>query len=119
MRGIYFQCSLYIFEALVKEHIKKIKQEKPEMDDFEEEKNFFCKAKKLRKFQYLKKIFEIFLLWYPFLTETLAKMSLNIVTYSFVSEHFKHFLYLRKKLHSLSAEGVDPPPHTPFSGCVR
>ena len=57
MRGIYFQCSLYIFEALVKEHIKKIKQEKPEMDDFEEEKNFGSKGKILVKVQYLNKIF--------------------------------------------------------------
>ena len=40
------------------EHIKKIKEEKPEMDDFEEEKkNFGSKGKILRKVQYLKKIF--------------------------------------------------------------
>ena len=46
-----------------------LKQEKPEMDDFE---------KYLEKFQYFKK---------KFFTDTLAKMSQNIFAYSFVSEN--------------------------------
>ena len=44
------------------------------------------------------------------LTDTLGKMSQNIFAYSFVSEHSKHFFYLKKKLAFLSVEGVDPPP---------
>ena len=36
-KSIYFHYSLDILEAQVREHFKKIKQEKPEMDDFEEE----------------------------------------------------------------------------------
>ena len=49
-----------------------LKQEYPEMDDFEEKK--FCSKE---KFQYFKKILE--------------KISQNIVVYSFVSEHSKHY----------------------------
>ena len=60
-----------------------LKQEKPEMDDFEEE-------------------------FLEFLTDTLAKMSQYIFAYSFVSEHPKLFFRLRKKnLHFLEADGVD------------
>ena len=36
-KSIYFHYSLYILEAQVREHIKKLKIENPEMDDFEEE----------------------------------------------------------------------------------
>ena len=38
---IYFHYSLDILKAQVMEHFKKFKQEKPEMDDFEEEKKFW------------------------------------------------------------------------------
>ena len=72
---------------VVREHIKKLKQEKSEMDDFEEEKNFGSKGKILRKVQYL----------FNFLSDTLAKMSQSLVAYSFVSEHSKHFFYVENK----------------------
>ena len=81
------------------------KQEKPEMDDFEETN--VLKEKHL-KFQYHKKIF-----WKMFkiLTDTHAKMSKNTFAYSFVSEHSKHFF--KNNLHFLAAGGVDPLPPPP------
>ena len=59
-----------------------LKQERPEMEDFEEEKKFGCKLK---------------ILWKMFLTDILAKASQTIFAYSFVSENSKNFF--RKKLH--------------------
>ena len=50
-----------------------LKQEKPEMDDFE--RIFFLYSKEI-----------------IFFTDTLAKISQNIFAHSFVSEHSKHFL---------------------------
>ena len=52
-------------------------QEKPEMDDFERRKNFSSKEKILQYFNIL--------------MDTLTKISQNILAYSFVSEHSKHF----------------------------
>ena len=44
-------------------------------------------------------------LW--FLTDTLAKMSQNIVAYSFGSEHYKHIFLLKKKRRGGGASGRD------------
>ena len=61
-----------------------LKQETPEMDDFEK-KSLVLKE----KFQYFKKIF---LKMSKFFTDTLAKSSQNIFAYSFVLEHSRTFL---------------------------
>ena len=58
---------IYVFKA------------RPEMDDFEGEKNFCYKRKYLFKYFYI------------VLTDTLAKTSLNIFAYSFISEHSSIF----------------------------
>ena len=63
-----------------------LEREKPKMDDFEK--------KKENK------------LW--FLTYTLAKSSKFIFSYSFVSEHSKHFYFILRK-HIFSGEGVTRP----------
>ena len=44
-KSIYFHYSLDILEAQVRELLKKNKQEKPEMDDFEEEKKLWFRRK--------------------------------------------------------------------------
>ena len=49
-----------------------LKQDRPEMDDFERKKNFGCYGKYLEKFQYFKKILGKM---FKFLTDTLAKSS--------------------------------------------
>ena len=67
-----------------------LKQEKPEMDDFEKKKKNFGSEGKI--------------LIIIFLTDTLAKMSQNIFAYSLVSEHSNNFfVILRKNLHFLAA----------------
>ena len=53
-----------------------LKQEKPDMDDFERKKYFETSK---------------------FLSDTLAKISQNIFAYSKVSEHSKHFFYMLRK----------------------
>ena len=66
-----------------------LKQEKPEMNDFEENKNFGSKGKTFLKC--------------PRKTDTLAKMSQNIFAYPFVSEHSEHFLYIMRKKKNLAS----------------
>ena len=65
--------------------------------------------KKSLKWMKKKKVFN-------FLTDTLAKMSQNIVAYSFVSEHSQH-LFFMKKTCILKRRGGDG--STPFSGYVH
>ena len=48
-KSIYFHYSLYIWKHRLGS-TKKIKQEKPEMDDFEEEKKWVLKEKYFEKF---------------------------------------------------------------------
>ena len=78
--------------------LPKIKQEKPEMDDFEEENKFGYKAKILQKFHYLKKYFEIFLLGRVSVFDEYP--SKNVTKYC-------------------CGGGGRPPTPTPFSGCVH
>ena len=80
-----------------------LKQEKPEMNDFERKGNFGSKGKYLGKIS----IFNENILWNvsTFLMDTLANISQKFFVYSFVSEHSKHFFYLRqKKLAFLTAK---------------
>ena len=56
-----------------------MKEEKPETDDFEERTQFGSKGKLFRK------VFKGNFL--------IAKLSPNILAYSFVSDHSKHILY--------------------------
>ena len=53
---IIFHYSLYILEAQVRDYITKFKQEKPELDDFEEEKKtLILKEKYFEKFNIIRK----------------------------------------------------------------
>ena len=96
--------NIYVFET------------KSEIDDSELKKYFGSKGKKMRKFQYFKKLL--------FLMDTHAKISQNIFAKSFVSEHSKHlFFILRDKLAFFSGGGwtlslVDPSAkNTMFFSC--
>ena len=42
------------------------------------------------------------------LSDTLAKMSQNIFAYTFVSEHFKHSIYIFEKKLFIYPLGTDP-----------
>ena len=44
------------------------------------------------QFQYLKQNY-----WKKVITDTLAKISQNIIAYSFISEHTRNFCYFEKK----------------------
>ena len=68
-----------------------LKQKRSEMDDFERRKEFGGKGKIV---QYFKKIMGKFS---KILTDTLAKISQNIISYSCVSEHSKHFYFSKNK----------------------
>ena len=88
-----------------------MRQEKHEMEDFEEEKTLFVNTL-LEKFSNKKKI--------------LGKMSkfltdfCKIFAYSFISEHSKQFFYFeKKKLAFLSGWGSTPPPPQPEDTSIK
>ena len=79
-----------------------LKQEKPEIDDFEQTKKRWFLWKNIDA---------------KFLTDTLAKMSQNIFAYSFVSEHSKHLFEKNLVFFSRGWGGGSTPP-PPLSGRV-
>ena len=84
-----------------------LKQEKPEMDYFAEEKNLVLKEKYINSLNILRKYFEKLFLRIPLENVT------NTFAYSFVSEHLSiFFLFWEKNLHFLAARGggSTPPP---------
>ena len=111
IRNIFdFLINQYIFiihytfwKYCFKEHIKRLKQEKPEMDDFEEEKKtLILKGKYFENFNILR-IFPI-----------LKCHTILLHAYSFNSEHSKQFLlFWGKKTCILKTPFTPPPPNGP------
>ena len=65
-----------------------LKQEKPEVDDFEEEKKTLFLKEKFQYFNILRKYFEKVQVFNGYPCKNVTKY----LAYSFVSEHSKHFI---------------------------